>query len=61
MPFDGRTWVITEVPEPATPLSVACLPVGVSDIPPDPPIHVIQHFQRPSEYVIVSAQVGCME
>lgn len=58
MSIDSRAWVIAEVPEPPSPLAVACLPLGSTDIPPDPPIQVIQHFQRPSEYVVITAQ-GC--
>ncbi|XP_077969672.1 nuclear pore complex protein Nup155-like [Styela clava] len=58
MPIDSRPWVIVEVPEPPSPLSVACLPFGSTEIPPDPPIQVLQHFQKPSEYVVITAQ-GC--
>ncbi|CAK8693168.1 unnamed protein product [Clavelina lepadiformis] len=57
--LDGRAWVIAEVATPFSPLTAAVLPAGsTAGLPPNPPIHVVQHIQRPSEYVIISSQ-GC--
>jgi len=58
-PLDGRSWAISEAPSPSSDLTIARLPRASSQgIPPDPPVHVLQHLQQPSEYIIVTSQ-GC--
>ena len=57
-PLDGRAWAISEVASPQTEEVAAVLPFGsTAPIPPDPAIQVIQHIQRPSEYVVITSQV----
>ena len=56
--LDGRAWAISEVASPYTEEVAAVLPFGsIASIPPDPPMQVIQHVQKPSEYVVITSQV----
>nr|CAB3264505.1 nuclear pore complex protein Nup155 [Phallusia mammillata] len=55
--LNGQSWAIAEVPSPLSPLSIAAIPPGTNQsLPPDPPIHIIQHIQKPPEYVVITSQ-----
>lgn len=39
---------------------MATLPINaLSELPPDPPIQVTQHVQKPEEFVVITSQVKC--